>query len=386
MLMTKKVLFLTHVGDPGGAEYMMIELCEAIKSTAEVMHFQHGSLEERLKNHEITSSVCPMPPIMRQFKREDGFISLFKAIPATISMIDHVARKGKEFDVVVCMSQKSFILASLAKPLMRKPIIWFMNDILSREHFNGLLILLLVTVSRYSANHIVLNSRASLEAWRRAGGRQKNVTVIYPGSNTAAIDSQLQDRQKIKDYRKKFSPDGKPLVGIFGRISPWKGQDIFLKAIAGIKGVNAVIAGAALFGEEKYEENLKDLVKDLRMEGRVTFAGHIEDVSKAMAACDVVVHCSTSPEPFGLVITEAQACGVPVIASDAGGAKEIIIQNETGQLTPVKDVNALAAAIQKYLENPQWTATVAGKARKRAEQYFSSTTMVKDFLEILSQF
>lgn len=379
----KRVLFLTHVGDPGGAEYKMIELCRAVRSSAEVLLFQHGSLEKLLTDEEIRFSVCPMPAAARTMRREGGFASALKAAPATLSMLRTVARKARAFDVVVCISQKSFVIASLAKPLMRRPILWFMNDILSPEHFSRSLIRLLVTLSRYSADHIALNSNASLEMWRRSGGRDRHVSIIYPGAREDAIAAQLRDSLRIALYRERFSPAHLPLIGMFGRISRWKGQEVFLRAIAMIPSVHAVIVGAAHFEEQEHEQELKALVQELGIGERVCFTGHMNDVISLMAACDVVAHCSTAPEPFGQVIVQAMLAGTPVIASDGGGVREIVTPYRTGQLTPRSDHRALAAAIQRYLHNPQWSRRVARMARIEAAEKFSGQAMTRRFLDVL---
>lgn len=379
----KRVLFLTHAGDPGGAEYKMLDLCRTLGAAAEVMLLQHGSLEAILGEHRISFSVSPMPSAARDVRKQGGPMSLLKAIPAALSMIRGVARNGRRFDVVVCFSQKSFVLAALAKPLMRRPIFWFMNDILSPAHFSRALIRLLVVLSRFSADHIALNSQASLNVWIESGGRRRAVSVIYPGISEAQIASQLQDAQRIASYKASYSPNRKPLIGMFGRISRWKGQEVFLKAIAQVPHVNAVIVGAALFGEEAHERRMRDLAKELGLEGRVVFVGHVNDVMTLMAACDVVAHCSTSPEPFGLVIAEAMLAGTPVIASDAGGAREIVTQSETGQLTPLADHEALAAAIRRYLDDPPWSRQLAQQARARAREKFSGAAMTTGFLEVL---
>jgi glycosyltransferase involved in cell wall biosynthesis len=379
-----RVLFLTHVGDPGGAEMKMIDLCQATRGRAEVMLFQHGSLEETLRKQAIAVSVCAMPSSARDVRREGGLRSIARAVPAVLSMIRNVARKGRQFDVVVCFSQKSFMLASLAKPFMRRPILWFMNDILSPEHFSRTLIRLLVLVSRYSADHIAVNSQASLSAWRRAGGRESAVSVIYPGLQVEQMMCQLQDLRAIALYKSKYSPNGKPLVGMFGRIGRWKGQDVFLRAIARVPEARAVIVGGPLFGEEEYERKVRTLASDLGLEDRVVFVGHVSEVMTLMAACDVVAHCSTAPEPFGLVIAEAMLAGTPVIASDAGGAREIVTPEETGQLTPLQDHEALAAAISRYLANPQWARAIAGRATIRAREKFSGAAMTAGFFAALA--
>jgi glycosyltransferase involved in cell wall biosynthesis len=379
-----RVLFLTHVGDPGGAEMKMIDLCQATRSRAEVMLFQHGSLEAILRRQAIAVSVCAMPSSARDVRKEGGLRSIARAVPAVLSMIRNVARKGRQFDVVVCFSQKSFMLASLAKPFMRRPILWFMNDILSPEHFSRTMIRLLVLVSRYSADHIVLNSQASLSAWRRAGGRESAVSVVYPGLQVEQIMGQLQDLPAIALHKSKYSPHGKPLVGMFGRIGRWKGQEVFLRAIARLPDARAVIVGGALFGEEEYERKVRKLASDLGLSDRVTFVGHVSEVMTLMAACDVVAHCSTAPEPFGLVIAEAMLAGTPVIASDAGGAREIVTPEETGQLTPLEDHEALAAAIARYLANPQWAREIAGRASIRAREKFSGAAMTAGFFAALA--
>lgn len=378
-----KILFMTHVGVPGGAEFKMIDLAECVDQSSEVMLMQHGSLEAMLHQRGIRCSVSELPRAASAVRREGGLSALLQAIPATLSMIRGVARKARGFRVVVCFSQKSFVVAALAKPFMRRPVFWFMNDILSKDHFNPLLVRFLVVLARLSADHVILNSEASMQAWLASGGRSKRVSIIHPMTRRDLVAAQTRDMVKITSYRNLFSHNEAPLIGMFGRICPWKGQDVFLRALAQVSGANAVVAGGALFGEEEHEQRMKALAHELGIADRVTFAGHVDEVVAIMAACDVVVHCSTAPEPFGRVIVESMFVGTPVIASDAGGAREIVTHGVTGQLTPMNDVAALAAAIRRYLEEPDWARTVAAKAQRDAEQRFSAQAMTDRFNEIL---
>lgn len=379
----KKILFLTHVGEPGGAELNMIELCRSVMPAAEVAHFQEGSLAALLQEAGIPARICLMPEAMASFRREDGLGAMLKAIPAALSMLHRLAKMCREFDIIVCMSQKSFLLTAIAKLFIRRPIIWFMNDILSAEHFSRMTLLVATTASRLAADHVVLNSQASLEAWLASGGKKKDVSIIYPGPDVAAVDPQLQDKERIQARKAEFSPDNAPLIGIFGRISPWKGQDIFLRALSKLPQARGLIVGGALFGEEEYAQGIRNLTRELGIESRVHFAGHVKDVVQTMAACDVVAHCSTAPEPFGRVIVEAMLAGTPVIASDAGGAKEIIHHEETGLLTPIGDVDALVEAMAYYLANPELAAQMTLNARKTAERDFSAESSHQKFRQIL---
>lgn len=377
------LLFLTHVGDPGGAEFKMLDLCNTVRDSAEVMLFQHGSLERILRERGIRYCVCPMSPTASGVRRESGLLGMVKAIPGTLLLLGKLCRKARQFEAVVCMSQKSFVLASLGKIFIRRPILWFMNDILSRDHFSAMAIRLVVWLSRYGADHIVLNSKASMEYWLASGGRKTRLSVIYPVILDDEKAARTADTLQVNSCRKKYSPDGKPLIGMFGRISRWKGQEVFVRAIAEIPDVNAVIAGGAHFGEQAYDEQLRALARELGVEGRVVFAGHVDNALTLMASCDVVAHCSTAPEPFGQVILQSMLVGTPVIATDAGGAREIVIHDETGQLTPMKDHHALAVAIRRCLADPQWSRQLATQARERAKRCFSATVMASRFTRIL---
>jgi glycosyltransferase involved in cell wall biosynthesis len=374
-----KILFLTHVGDPGGAEFKMIAICKAMRESATVELFAHGSLERILSEQGIRHFVRPLASSARGIRKEGGIFGLLRAIPASLSMIGHLARTAGKYDVVVCFSQKAFVLASLAKPFMRRPIVWFMNDILSTDHFHPSLIRLLVALSKRSADRVVLVSQESMRAWVQVGGRVEGVSVVNSGIEPEQVARQLDDPARVAAYRDRFRIDGKPLIGMFGRISRWKGQDVFMRAIAAIPEARGVIVGGALEVDRDYEAELLLLADQLAINDRVTFVGHVDDPMTLMAACDVVVHCSTAPEPSGRVIAEAMFAGTPVIGSNAGGVPEFIIQNETGQLTPLKDHVALAGAIQRYLLNPEWARSVAEKARRRAEEKFSSTATVNGF-------
>lgn len=380
----ESILFITHVGDPGGAEFKMMAIAGTMHDSAEVLLLQHGSLEALLSAAGIRHSVQPLADGTRKVRREGGFTSLLRALPGSFAMVRHIARRARHFDRVVCFSQKAFVLASLAKPFMRRPIFWFMNDILSADHFHPAMIRMLIALSRFSANGVAVVSQESLNQWLRVGGRREGVSVVVSGIDPAQVARQMGDPMRVSDYRRRFSPDGSPLIGVFGRICRWKGQDLFLRALARVPGARGVIAGGALFEEKDFERELHELVAQLGLSGRVTFAGHVDDVMTLMAACDVVVHCSTAPEPSGRVIAEAMFAGTPVIGSNAGGVPEFISDGETGQLTPLNDIDALAAAIRRYLEDPQWSREVAARARQRAEENFSSRATVRGFQRALA--
>ena len=122
-------------------------------------------------------------------------------------------------------------------------------------------------------------------------------------------------------------------VGLLATFARWKGHDVFLRALAAIPRempVRGYVIGSAVYdtaGSQHTVEELQTLADRLGLGDRVGFTGFLP-AAPAMRALDVVVHASTRPEPFGLVIAEAMACGRAVITSGSGGARELV---EAGQ-------------------------------------------------------
>ena len=118
-------------------------------------------------------------------------------------------------------------------------------------------------------------------------------------------------------------------VGLVGTFARWKGHDVFLEALGkllGLDGVRGYVIGGPIYETGASQFSLAELRKmaaQRQLGTRVGFTGRVDDVPAALRALDIVVHASVEPEPFGLVIAEAMACGRPVIVSRAGGAAEI---------------------------------------------------------------
>ena len=233
----------------------------------------------------------------------------------------------RRFEVTVAFSQKAFVLSAFAQPWVRRPLIWALNDMLIEEHFSPAMRSLVIRLANSCARSVISNSQATAKAFMALGGRKERVSVIYPG-----ID--LERFSEANPAQERTARSLGLRIGCFGRLSPWKGQHILLQALADISGGEAWIVGAPLFGEESYEQELRALTTQLGLDNRVRFFGHRNDVPELLAACDIVAHTSTAPEPFGKAIIEGMASGRPVIATAAGGAVEIIRDGIDGLLVP----------------------------------------------------
>jgi glycosyltransferase involved in cell wall biosynthesis len=159
---------------------------------------------------------------------------------------------------------------------------------------------------------------------------------------------------------------------MLGRLAPWKGQDVFLRAFAAAfpDGTEmATIAGSAMFDEDDYAQELIHLAEQLGIGARVNFAGFVEDVSVLLSECDVVIHASVIAEPFGQVVVEGMAAGLPVIAAAAGGPLEVITDDVDGLLFPPGNVQALAMQMQRVARDESLRTRLGEAARQRAQDF-----------------
>lgn len=173
-----------------------------------------------------------------------------------------------------------------------------------------------------------------------------------------------------------------PFVVWCGRLQRWKGTHLFLDVAARVRQVcpaaRFAVVGGTLFGlEPGYAEELRHQADHLGLGDAITWAGQVDDARAWLAAADVVVHTSMSPEPFGLVVAEAMAQSRPVVAFAQGGPREQIVHDVTGALVPPGDVAAMAAAIVQVLENPTQARVWGAAGRQRVVDQFSSAAMVE---------
>jgi glycosyltransferase involved in cell wall biosynthesis len=208
--------------------------------------------------------------------------------------------------------------------------------------------------------------------------------LVYPGValdrfDPAVLPSAMEARRKLG-----LPLDG-ALIGIVGRLQRWKGMHTVVDAMPQIlqkyPDAHCVIVGGKHDLEADYEEFLKAQIANLGLGDRVLMAGLQRNVPEWMQAMDIFIHASDQ-EPFGIVIIEAMALGKPVIAGNAGGPTEIITDGVNGLLTAYGDADALAIAILRYLDHPEFAHSVGVAARKRALE-FSTQRYAQNFINVL---
>jgi glycosyltransferase involved in cell wall biosynthesis len=180
------------------------------------------------------------------------------------------------------------------------------------------------------------------------------------------------------------------LLGSFGRLQHWKGQDVFVAAAAEVARVRPqarfVVVGGSVFGlEPEFFEGLKKSAAALGIADRLQFTGFRTDVARLMAACDVVCHTTRVPEPFGLVIVEAMVQGRPVIATRGGGPSEIVTTEADGVLVDAGSPRVLSAAMISLIDDPERRRQLGARGHALVRARFSIETMAATLIEHLDQ-
>lgn len=203
------------------------------------------------------------------------------------------------------------------------------------------------------ASRIIAVSQAVAATLHKQGLFDSNKIVTIPnGINIERFAETAKQRTRPLDHHKGAT---KFIVGMVGHLAPIKGQEDFIRAAAIVAAersdVDFVIAGEDKTRSGEHRAAIETLIAELKLSERIQLLGWLDDVRGLLGSLDLFVSPSRS-EPFGLVIVEAMASGVPVVATISEGAKEIIEDGVTGRVVPLEDPDALAKAIKELLADP----------------------------------
>ncbi len=225
---------------------------------------------------------------------------------------------------------------------------------------------------------ILADSRHVADAVIASVAPADRVRVVYEGVDADAFRGSIRQSGAAIRERYGVEPDA-ILVVMVGHLRPWKGQHVVVDALSRVTTardrLRTLFVGGTPSGEEPYEATLRASVAAAGLDRVVTFVGESEDVADLMNAADIVVHASTRPEPFGIVVVEGLALGKAVVASALGGPLEIITPG-TGLLFDTKRPEELAAILDRLASDAGLRAELGRAAVARAD-VFSVRELVK---------
>ena len=228
----------------------------------------------------------------------------------------------------------------------------------------------------------------------RYGVSNEKLHIVHRGTDMELFNPAIIDEIEKTTLQSRWSlPNGRPIVMLMARLTDWKGHMLAIDALARIKKENGtcpffVFAGRAQ--SETYLARVRSAIVEAGLMDDITLVGHTDNVPLALSLADLVIVPSTKPEAFGRSVAEASAMGVPVIAFDHGGAVETIAcppdvkpQEATGLRVPLKDVGALANAIDEITTMPPAKRRRMGeKGRARILEHFSKEQMISKTINV----
>ena len=207
----------------------------------------------------------------------------------------------------------------------------------------------------------------------------KNIRVIPRSINLEKFNLPREPKTDIKTFT----------VIMIGRITPLKGHPYFIKAMAQAIGqmpaIRVKIVGDAPAKKQVYKDELISLTKSLGVFDQVEFMGNRHDIPQLLSQADCLVLSTITQEAFGRVIIEAQAAGVPVVATNVGGVSEIIEHEKTGLLVLPKDIGAMSDAVLRILNNPKLGADLAVEAKKKVVARYTLAQMAEATLAVYKE-
>jgi glycosyltransferase involved in cell wall biosynthesis len=244
----------------------------------------------------------------------------------------------------------------------------FYNSVMVRSH-------LIIAGSNFIFSHIKENYSKHLNT-------KKKLMVIFRGINVNYFDPSTKMESDEKKLLKKWDIEkDKKILLLPGRLTSWKGQEVFIEAVnlvniqLGYEAFYAVILGSDQ-GRDLYKKKLNRLSEQYRMIKQIRFIDHCKDMALAYKVSDIVVSASIEPEAFGRVAVEAQSMEKPIIASNIGGSNETIVDEKTGFLFDSGSAKSLSQKILKALSLDETVLKSIGtEGRKNVIQKFNVEKM-----------
>lgn len=398
-----KVAYLNPSGQLGGAEISLLDFLASLRAaepgwSLHLISGEEGPLVAKAKSAGIKTTVLPFPaPLARLGDSGAGGPSgeqisrvmlAARIAQASASIALYIKRLSRALgnaapDLIHTNGFKMHMLGLRARP-RRVPVVWHVHDYVSLRPV--MMRLMKMYANRCAA--VVANSKSVATDVQSICAGQLKVYSVYNGVDLERFSP--AGAQLDLDRLAGFEPaqPGTLKIGLLATLGRWKGHTVFLKALsllpANLK-VRAYVIGGAIYqtGGSQYQlDDLREKANELGIASKVGFTSYVEEPAAAMRALDIVVHASTQPEPFGLVIAEAMACGRAVIASQAGGAAEIINAGVDALGHSPGDAEGLADAIMRLAIDPALRAKLGTAARIAAEQRFNRARLATELIPI----
>ncbi len=354
----------------GGAEAMIQTVFDGIADSEhelDLVFFERGPWSEELEREGLDVTVL-----------QAGRLRQPHRWLATVFALAWLMR-GRRPDLILNWAPKTHLYGAPAAALasMTDRVIWWQHGIPTRGWVDR-------CASALPAVAVGCSSHASARAQREVSDKRATF-VVAPGTRPPrdGAGPARADLTELSLPARSQPGERTPIVGMVARLEPWKGHDRLLAAQALLRERGCelhllIVGGDAYDISPDYARSLPELVERLGLADAVTMTGQVPDSGPYIECMDILVNASDR-EPFGIVLLEAMARGVAVVAVDAGGPAEFIEHERTGMLARSQDPGSLADALEPLLESDARRAELARAGRERFARDFTDVAMRERF-------
>ncbi len=387
-----RIVYLNPGGTLGGAETSLRELLSSVRAAEPDWELwlvlgADGPLAGIARDLGVNVLVKPFPPALARLGdsgRWSALAGLLKAAVATGSYARGLAGwlAKIEPEIIHTNGFKMHLLGAWTRPRTSR-LIWHIHDYVSPRR----LMRRLLWPFRKACSAAIVNSNSVARDLER----------VLPGLRIVPIYNAI-DLERFSPLGERLdldaqaglapAPSGTVRAGLIATFARWKGHKVFLDALARLTPgvpVRGYIVGGPIYqtdGSQWSQAELHGEAERLGLTGNVGFTGFQQDVPAAMRSLDIIVHCSTQPEPFGMVIIEGMACGKAVIATQGGGAAELFTDGENALGHPPGDATALARQIERLGRDPELRNRLGASGRAKAERHYHGKRLAAELLDL----
>ena len=367
----KKILILHSSNDLYGASKIFIQTCDLLHNANYEIHVMlpsKGPLDE-LIDKNILINYHNLGVLRKKYLNPLGLFNRFIINIKAISFLSDYVKKNKIN--LVYTNTSTIISAAVAAKKNKIPSLFHVHEIpISNKIYE---IFIGKIINRYSSKVLTV-SESVKKHWLKYI-EVKKIERIYNGIIFSKTDSLVELERDQDDF----------VITSVARIIPYKGHgyliDIANELIEKSKKFKFLIVGDTLPSYSYYEKNLKQKVKKLGLENHIKFLGFREDVSSILKQSDLFIHPAIAPDPLPTVLFESLHNDLPSVATNLGGAIEILDNGNNGLLIPYNDPKKAADLINEYCANTKLQKKHLENSKKNFKINFSSESFNKNILK-----
>jgi glycosyltransferase involved in cell wall biosynthesis len=370
---SQAILFVHHANDMYGAD---IGLLHSVTSLDRNKYYPivvlpsdmpTGMLSPELERLGIEYHIVPLGILRRKYISARSIVPLMIDVWKGAAYIRRIAR-GRGV-ALVYINTIVAVSGGIGARLAGVPVLWHIREIVSMPR---VVRWALYSILRLCADRIVCISRAVRDSLvNEAPKLAEKSKIIYNAVSAVTGNGRVEHAELRKELG---VPESALLVGMVGRISHWKGQEILAEAASLVlqehPELHFVAVGSYFADQAHYLYELEARIKELGVDGKFHLADYRSNVTDVYRSLDIFVLPSRKPEPFGRVTVEAMMQGRAVIATNHGGTCELIQDGVTGILVPPSDAKSLSDAINLLLKDRSLREKIGKAAAAYAEQHF----------------